>query len=203
VWSYNQQSQWIFDEYTYLCGYLSQNCSVPVWIFIWKKTVCHMATWRLLNFCCVCLATVHLLKKCFPILITCGLKRSLDFMWTQYSAFYQWKWILICHMKHSVEKLHEILEYRRRCICQITTIPLQWTFTSNNLGTVEIILHITFVVSVHRLVHSLWLPLCCHICGVCVTYNNRFWFEWLDLLTLLLQPLLITINYNSSQSLTM
>jgi hypothetical protein len=35
-----------------------------------------------------------------------------------------------------------------------------------------------------------------------VTNNNGFWIGWLDLLALLLQPLLITISYNSSQSMT-
>jgi hypothetical protein len=34
-----------------------------------------------------------------------------------------------------------------------------------------------------------------------VTNNDGLWFGWLDLLTLLLQLHLITINYNSSQSM--
>jgi hypothetical protein len=34
------------------------------------------------------------------------------------------------------------------------------------------------------------------------TSNNGFWIGWFDLLALLLQLLLITINYNSSQSMT-
>jgi hypothetical protein len=35
-----------------------------------------------------------------------------------------------------------------------------------------------------------------------MTNNNKFWIGWLDLLALLLQLLLITIDYNSSQSAT-
>jgi hypothetical protein len=35
-----------------------------------------------------------------------------------------------------------------------------------------------------------------------VSNNNGFWIGWLDLLALLLQLHLITINYNSSQSMT-
>jgi hypothetical protein len=35
-----------------------------------------------------------------------------------------------------------------------------------------------------------------------VTNNSGFWIGWLDLMALLLQLLLITINYNSSQLMT-
>jgi hypothetical protein len=36
----------------------------------------------------------------------------------------------------------------------------------------------------------------CHVSGVPLTNNDGFWIEWLDLLTLLLQSILITINYS-------
>jgi hypothetical protein len=35
----------------------------------------------------------------------------------------------------------------------------------------------------------------------CVTNNNGFWIEWLDLLTMSLQSLLITINYSTIANL--
>jgi hypothetical protein len=41
----------------------------------------------------------------------------------------------------------------------------------------------------------------CQIFGVIVTNNNGFWIWWLDLLTLLLQSLLITINYSTIANL--
>jgi hypothetical protein len=41
----------------------------------------------------------------------------------------------------------------------------------------------------------------CHVRGVSVTNNNGFWIGWLDLLTLLLQSLLITIKYSAIANL--
>jgi hypothetical protein len=37
---------------------------------------------------------------------------------------------------------------------------------------------------------------------VSVTKNNGFWILWLDFLAVLLQLILITLTYNSSQSIT-
>jgi hypothetical protein len=52
---------------------------------------------------------------------------------------------------------------------------------------------------------SVWVPfetIYCHVFWVPWLNKNGFWIVWLDLLALLLQLLLITINYNSSQLMT-
>jgi hypothetical protein len=49
--------------------------------------------------------------------------------------------------------------------------------------------------------YHVWGNILSHVQGS-VTYNNRSWIGWLDLLALLLQSPLIKIDYNSSQSMT-